>query len=123
MVEIQPVSGRSALRAFIGLPYALYRGHPHWVPPLRLAERERFRPASNPFYDHAEMRLFLARQNGALVGRIAAIDDRLHHGLHRDGTAFFGFFEATSALGHRPPAPVTVIPAAFRSIEMSPALS
>ena len=43
MVEIQPVSGRSALRAFIGLPYALYRGHPHWVPPLRLAERERFR--------------------------------------------------------------------------------
>ncbi len=28
-----------------------------------------------------------------------------------------------SALGYRPPAPVTVIPAAFRSIEMSPALS
>ena len=28
-----------------------------------------------------------------------------------------------SALGSRPPAPVTVIPAAFRSIEMSPALS
>ena len=28
-----------------------------------------------------------------------------------------------SALGYRPPAPLTVIPAAFRSIEMSPALS
>ncbi len=27
------------------------------------------------------------------------------------------------AWGYRPPAPVTVIPAAFRSIEMSPALS
>ena len=28
-----------------------------------------------------------------------------------------------SALGYRPPAPVTVIPAAFRSLEMSPTLS
>ena len=97
MVEIQLVSSRSARRAFIGLPYALYRGHPHWVPPLRRAERERFLAAQNPFYDHADMHLFLARQNGALVGRIAAIDDRLHHDVHRDGAAFFGFFEATDA--------------------------
>ena len=28
-----------------------------------------------------------------------------------------------SALGYRPPAPVTVIPAAFKSLEMSPTLS
>ena len=97
MVEIQLVSSRSARRAFIGLPYALYREHPHWVPPLRRAERERFLAAQNPFYDHADMHLFLARQNGALVGRIAAIDDRLHHDVHRDGAAFFGFFEATDA--------------------------
>ena len=48
MVEIQPVSGRAALRAFIELPYALYRGHPHWVPPLRLAEPCRARPPGRP---------------------------------------------------------------------------
>ena len=59
-----------------------------------MAERERLSPRHNPFFQHADIELFLARRNGAIVGRIAAIDDHLHNEVHRDNVAMFGFFEA-----------------------------
>jgi len=60
---------------------------------LRRDERARLSP-SNPFFAHAEARLFLARRDGELVGRIAAILDRSHLTRWKDGAGFFGFFEA-----------------------------
>jgi len=92
-VAIEPVENESALRAFVRLPERLYRGDPHWVPPLRRDERARL-SRSNPFFAHAEVRLFLARRDGEVVGRIAAIVDRWHLERWRDGAGFFGFFEA-----------------------------
>ncbi len=94
MVRIQKVTGRRLLREFIEYPYRKYRGHPHWVPPLRRDERQQFNPAKNPFYEHARMELFLASRDGRTTGRIAAIDDQLHRETHLENVAFFGFFEA-----------------------------
>jgi len=51
---------------------------------------------SNPFYRQAERQLFVARRNGRLVGRIAAIENRAHNAFHGDRVGFFGFFEATN---------------------------
>ena len=56
-------------------------------------ERARFTPA-NPFLAHADVELLLARDGGRTVGRVAAIDDRLHNERHRDNLAAFGHFEA-----------------------------
>ena len=92
---ILPVTSRRDLRRFIEHPYQKYKDDPHWVPPLRMSERERFNPKKNPFYQHARMDLFLAEHDGEVVGRIAAIDDDLHNRTHGDNLAFFGFFEAT----------------------------
>ena len=86
-------SGRGRAR-FTEFPYSFYRGDPHWVPPLRIAEKERFDPRKNPFYQHAVVELFLAERGGRTVGRVAAIDDELHNAAHGDNLAFFGFFEA-----------------------------
>ena len=38
MLTIEPVdlTARSHIRRFVDLPYRLYRGHAHWVPPLRM---------------------------------------------------------------------------------------
>ncbi len=47
----------------------------------------------NPFFEHAEAEYFLAERDGAVVGRIAAIANRLHNETHRDRVGFFGFFE------------------------------
>lgn len=49
---------------------------------------------SNPFYRLADRRLFVARRDGKLVGRIAAIENRAHNEYHDDRVGFFGFFEA-----------------------------
>jgi hypothetical protein len=47
----------------------------------------------NPFFQHAEMQLFLAYKNDEIVGRIAAIKNDLHNQIHNDKVGFFGFFE------------------------------
>ncbi len=49
--------------------------------------------SKNPFFDHAEAEYFLAERDGAVVGRIAAISNRLHNETHGDRVGFFGFFE------------------------------
>ncbi|MDQ3397787.1 MAG: N-acetyltransferase, partial [Deinococcota bacterium] len=94
MIRVDAVSSRADLKAFIHLPFRLYKDDPHWVPPLLIAEWERFNPKKNPFFEHAEVQLYLARRGGRVAGRIAAIEDALHIQTHGDNLAFFGFFEA-----------------------------
>lgn len=48
----------------------------------------------NPFFEHAQAEYFLAERNGEVVGRIAAISNRLHNDTHHDKVGFFGFFES-----------------------------
>lgn len=48
---------------------------------------------SNPFYAAAARRLFIARRDGKVVGRIGAIENRAHNTFHGDRVGFFGFFE------------------------------
>jgi hypothetical protein len=91
---VRPVSGRRDFGRFIDYAYTRNACDPHWVPPLRLAERQRLTPKNNPFFAHADRALFLAWRNGVVVGRIAAIDDRLHNQVHGDNIGIFGFFEA-----------------------------
>ncbi len=55
----------------------------------KLLDREK-----NPFFEHAEAEYFLAEREGRVVGRIAAISNRLHNEVHGDRVGFFGFFES-----------------------------
>jgi GNAT superfamily N-acetyltransferase len=48
----------------------------------------------NPFFEHAEAEYFIAERDHEVVGRIAAISNRLHNETHGDGVGFFGFFES-----------------------------
>ena len=92
-LRIEPEADARDRRAFLELPYRLYRGHPVWVPPLRMAERDLMDRAKNPFFEHAEVQHFLARRGDRVVGRIAAIENRLHNEVHGDRLGFFGFFD------------------------------
>ena len=94
MTEVRPAAGRHGIRQFVNYAYALNALDPHWIPELRLSARERLTPAKNPFFEHAEIQLFLAYDGNDLVGRIAAIEDRLHNETHGERTGLFGFFEA-----------------------------
>src|SRR4030095_6719983 len=48
----------------------------------------------NPFFEHADAEYLLAERSGRVVGRIAAIHNRLHNQTHGDRVGFFGFFES-----------------------------
>ena len=70
------MDNKKALNEFVELPFALYRDDPHWVPPLRIAVKELLDREKHPFYANAEAEFFLARKDGKVVGRVAAIIDR-----------------------------------------------
>jgi GNAT superfamily N-acetyltransferase len=93
-VSIVPVHSDRDLRRFIDFPYQLHARDPLWVPPLRRDVKVLLSRTKNPFFEHAEAEYFLAERSGQVVGRIAAIANRLHNQTHADKVGFFGFFEA-----------------------------
>ncbi|MCZ6764973.1 MAG: N-acetyltransferase, partial [Alphaproteobacteria bacterium] len=88
------VNGKADLKAFIRLPWGLYRDDPNWVPPLLVERHELLDEKKNPFFDHAEVALWLARRGDRPVGRISAQVDRAHLDAHGDGAGHFGLLEA-----------------------------
>ena len=92
-VQIKPVEGRSALRQFIQVPWSIYRDDPQWIPPL-LMERRQFLSPSNPYFEHARYRSWIAYRGADPVGRISAQIDQLHLERYGDDTGFFGMLEA-----------------------------
>ena len=92
-VSIRPVTSARLRRRFIRLPWRLYRDDPNWVPPLIRSVKATLSPG-HPFFEHAEMQLYLAEQAGRPVGRIAAILNRAYNDYTGEKVAFFGFFES-----------------------------
>ena len=100
-LQIRLVASRRDLRRFVDFPYRLYdrQRHPNWVPPLRVAVHDALDDAKNPFYHDAARALFLAERDGAVVGRIAAIENRAHNRFHGDRVGFWGFLECVEEQG------------------------
>src|SRR5205823_6711935 len=80
-------------RTFIRLPWRIYRNEPNWVPPLLRDEHRRLDPGTNPFFEHADVALFLAWRDGEPVGRISAQVDRNFNRFQGNEWGLFGFFE------------------------------
>jgi GNAT superfamily N-acetyltransferase len=93
-VTVRPVRSKEDLKAFLDVPFALYAGDPNWVAPLYLERFEHLDPKKNPYYQHAEVELFLALRGGRPVGRISAQLCRLRSERYKDGVGQFGFLEA-----------------------------
>ena len=93
-ISVRPVGGKADLKAFLDLPFGLYRQDPNWVAPLYLERLEHLDPGKNPYFRHAEVALFLAFRGERLVGRISAQACRLRAERFADGTGQFGFLEA-----------------------------
>lgn len=95
-LEISPVTSRKDQREFMSLLWDLYRNDPNWIPPLRRNQEELVGFRKHPFYDDAEVRTFIARRNGKVCGRIAAIVNHAHNRRYSEKRGFFGFFECTN---------------------------
>jgi GNAT superfamily N-acetyltransferase len=92
-MKISAVTNLRDMDRFIRLPWALYAGDPHWVPPLVDAERKMLDPKRNPFFQRTDACHFLASNGNGPVGRISALVNRGHNEFHGEKTGFWGYFE------------------------------
>jgi hypothetical protein len=82
---------------FIRFPWKIYRDDPNWVPPLLLERKEFLNPKKNPFFEHAEVGLFMVEDGaGNDLGRIAAVVNSNHLRTHHENVGFFGLFECVN---------------------------
>jgi GNAT superfamily N-acetyltransferase len=98
-VEVSRVQTGLEKDEFIRFQWKVYQGDMHWVAPLLMERREFLDPAKNPFFDHADVALFVARRDGEVVGRIAAVEDRNFNAFHSTRTAYFGLYESVNDVG------------------------
>lgn len=99
---IRPVQSRRDRRAFVDLPFRLYRDDPAWVPPLKREALALITPGKNGWFSHAEAQLFLAERDGRVVGRISAHIDTLALTMPPEqgfgpGVGQWGLFDAEDA--------------------------
>jgi GNAT superfamily N-acetyltransferase len=101
MVEIHKVdtTNRKDVQRFVHFPFRLYRSCPQWVPPLVSSARKQLDRERHSFYRHSDADFFLAFQDGALVGRIAALEPRKRNAYRGQRGAFFYLFEAVEDIG------------------------
>ena len=78
---------------FVRFPYKHYSEDTYWVAPLLMEQKKLLDENKNPFFENAEIALFLAEHNGEPAGRLAAIIDHRYNDFHNAKTGFFGFFE------------------------------
>jgi len=92
-MRICQVESRRDMRDFIKLPYELYVRDKVWVPPLRSEQRKQFSSKTNPFLEHCRWQLFLLKEKGKVIGRIAAFIDTLANVFWKEQVGLFGYFE------------------------------
>lgn len=92
-MEVTEVQGNSDHKAFIKLPFFIYKDDPNWVPHLRQDVEKVFDPKKNKLFRHGELVRFLLRKNGKVIGRIAAfVNEKYSKGMEQP-TGGVGFFE------------------------------
>ena len=72
-IAISSVKTRRELRQFARFGYELYKDNPYAVPDLLEDTMATFDAKKNPAYRFCDAELFLARRDGKIVGRVAAI--------------------------------------------------
>jgi GNAT superfamily N-acetyltransferase len=95
-VSIRPVRSKRERKRFIKVPFGLHREQPQWVPPLVFERMEFLDREKNPYFEHAEVELFIAERDGEAVGRVSAQVDHRWDEFQGGSDAMFGFFETAN---------------------------
>jgi ribosomal protein S18 acetylase RimI-like enzyme len=77
-VTIREVLTSADRKAFVMLPFSIYRDNPYWVPPIIKDESGIFDPEKNPAYDFCRVKFWIAMKDGRCVGRIVALINEKH---------------------------------------------
>lgn len=87
-------SDKAQARKFVRFPYEHYKNCPYWVPPLFIDANLYLNRQKHPFFEHSEADFFIAEQDGRVVGRLAALENKPFNRYHNAQDAEFYFFES-----------------------------
>ena len=93
MVEIIDVNSKTLEKEFVNFQYDLYEGCPQFVPPFRSDIFLMMNKKKHPFYDHSDSDFFLAKRNGKVVGKIAALENKPFNQFHNYHDSEFYLFD------------------------------
>ena len=99
LITVRPVVSPRERRAFLRLPWRIYRNDPRWVPPILSERASRMDPARNPFFRHGEAAFFVAWRGREPVGTIAPAVDQQANEHRGQQVGVFGFFECVEEYG------------------------
>ena len=83
-VAVEQVVSKKQMKEFVKFPYTLYAKDSYWVPQLLMDDFRKLDQKKHPFWEHAAGQFFLARKDGAVVGRIAGIHDSIWEQTHKE---------------------------------------
>lgn len=92
-VTVIPVRTRKEMKAFVDLPWEIYRDDPRWIPPIKANLIRLLTPGRHPFWEFSRRELFLALRGTEVVGRVAAIVDNNYNDYQKEKMGIWGFFE------------------------------
>lgn len=90
-VQIQEVTSKKEKRAFVELPFSVYKENPYWVPPIKSDELKAMDPETNPSMRFSDTKFWLAYRDNQVVGRIMAIVN--HKYIEKTGEKQGRFFK------------------------------
>lgn len=93
-IRIDTVKTKKEFKLYRDFALEVYKADPNWVQPLNLDFKEKLDKVKNPFFEHADRELFLARRDGRVVGRVLGIVDDNHNSFHNEKVVFFGQYES-----------------------------
>ena len=93
MITVQPVLTEKQRKQFIQFPKTMVGQDPNWVAPLDMDMKKFLNVGKHPFHSYGTITPFLAYRNNVVVGRIAAVTNKLYAEHHDAETGFWGFFE------------------------------
>lgn len=73
MITLHECHTKKEMKQFVTFPFSIYRKNKYWVPPIIKGELETFDKKVNPVFENADAQFFIAKRNGKIVGRVAAI--------------------------------------------------
>lgn len=85
-------------KAFLELPFKIYRNNKFWVPPLAGEASLALDRQHHPMYAHSTADFFVVESGNEVVGRIAAIHNTNYCSFHKEETGFLYYYEAEDDL-------------------------
>jgi GNAT superfamily N-acetyltransferase len=96
MLRIEKVDFQSKAQVdkFVMFHYKLYKSCPQWVPPFINDIRLMLNPEKHPYYEHSDAEFYVAMQDGEVVGRIGAMENKPFNKYHDSAKAQFYLFDS-----------------------------